>query len=184
MPVINNGKTKTASGDLLWSQDIYGSDGNSQVLAGQLRAYANAQATAGAVPCRLEFWTMNSSGTLTEAFAIGADQSFGYGGNGGAVTQLTNKGTGVELNTPVGEITMNNASLASQTTVSFTLTNSVIAATDLLVLNHASAGTVGAYAFNAQAGAGSAVINVRNVTLNNLGEAIVIRYAVIKGVNA
>jgi hypothetical protein len=49
-----------------------------------------------------------------------------------------------------------------------------------VVLNHASAGTAGAYTLNAQAAAGSASINVRNVTGGALSEAIVIRFAVIK----
>jgi hypothetical protein len=106
---------------------------------------------------------------------------FGYGsGAGGTVTQATNKSTGATLNTRCGTVTMNGAELAADTTVSFTLTNSQIAATDVVILNHASAGTAGAYTLNAQAAAGSASINVRNVTGGALSEAIVIRFAVIK----
>jgi hypothetical protein len=75
---------------------------------------------------------------------------------------------------------MNAAALADATTVSFTLTNSQIAATDVVILNHASAGTAGAYTLNAQAAAGSASINVRNVSGGSLSEAIVLRFAVIK----
>jgi hypothetical protein len=105
-------------------------------------------------------------------------------GAGGTVTQATSKSTGVTLNKVSGDITLHNASLAASTTVSFTLTNSAIAATDVLILNHASAGTVGAYAFNAQCAAGSAVINVRNLTAGALAEAIVVRYVLIKAVNA
>jgi hypothetical protein len=105
-------------------------------------------------------------------------------GEGGTVTQATSKATGVTLSKKCGQITMHNASLAAATTVSFTLTNSTIAATDLLVLNHVSGGTAGAYLLNAQAAAGSASINVRNVTAGALGEAIVIGFAVIKAVTA
>jgi hypothetical protein len=79
---------------------------------------------------------------------------------------------------------MNAAALAANTTVSFTLTNSAIAATDLLILNHVSGGTAGAYAINAQRAAGSATINVRNITSGSLSEAIVIGFAVIKAVIA
>jgi len=79
---------------------------------------------------------------------------------------------------------MNAAALAADTTVSFTLTNSTIAATDVLVLNHVSGGTAGSYLLNAQAAAGSASINVRNVTGGSLSEAIVIGFAVIKAVIA
>ena len=105
-------------------------------------------------------------------------------GEGGTVTQATSKTTAVTLSKKCGQITMHNASLAADTTVSFTLTNSTIAATDLLVLNHVSGGTAGAYLLNAQAAAGSASINVRNVTAGALGEAIVIGFAVIKAVTA
>ena len=106
--------------------------------------------------------------------------TFGYGTGRGTVTQETNKSTGVTLNAPCGAITMNGAALNADTTVSFTLTNTSIAATDLLVLNHVSGGTAGAYVLNAQAAAGSASINVTNISTGSLSEAIVIGFAVIK----
>jgi hypothetical protein len=107
---------------------------------------------------------------------------FGYiAGGGGTVTQDTNKATGVTLNKPSGQITMNNASLAAATIVSFTFTNSTISSTDLLVINHVSGGTIGSYTFTAACGSGSATVYVRNATSGSLGEAIVLRYAVIKG---
>ena len=102
-------------------------------------------------------------------------------GAGGTVTQATSKSTGVTLNTPTGQITMNGAALAAATVVSFTLTNSAIEAPDVLVLNHISGGTAGAYTLNAQCAAGSASINVRNASAGSLSEAVVIAYAVIKG---
>lgn len=101
--------------------------------------------------------------------------------SGGTVTQSSNKSTTVELNKPTGQITMHNATLNSDTTVTFTLTNSRIENTDLLILNHKSGGTAGAYALNAQCGFGGASINVRNITGGNLGEAIVISFALVKG---
>ena len=107
---------------------------------------------------------------------------FGYiTGGGGTVTQATNKATGVTLNKPSGQITMNNASLAAATIVSFTFTNSTISSTDLLVINHVSGGTIGSYTFTAACGSVSATVYVRNATGGSLGEAIVLRYAVIKG---
>ena len=102
-------------------------------------------------------------------------------GAGGSVTQLTSKATGVTLHKATGQITLNGAALAASTTVSFTLTNGAIEAADVLVLNHVSGGTAGAYLLNAQAAAGSASIAVRNVTLASLSEAIVIGFALIKG---
>jgi hypothetical protein len=105
---------------------------------------------------------------------------FGYVSGTGTVTQATNKATGVTLNSPSGQITLNSAALAADTTVSFTLTNSSITANDVLILNHLSGGTAGSYLLNAQAAAGSASINVRNITAGSLSEAIVIGFAVIK----
>jgi hypothetical protein len=155
---------------------------------------------AGGTRGYISLETRNAAAAFVEAFRIddtqniaivgslkssGATSGIGYStGAGGTVTQATSKATGVTLSKANGEITLNNASLAADTTVSFTLTNSAIAATDVLILNHASAGTVGAYAFNAQCAAGSAVINVRNLTAGALAEAIVVRYVLIKAVNA
>ena len=102
-------------------------------------------------------------------------------GAGGTATQATSKSTGVTLNAAVGRITMNAASLAAGAIVSFTLTDSSIAANDLLVLNHVSGGTAGAYTLNAQCASGSAAINVRNATSGALAEAIVVAFAVVKG---
>lgn len=118
---------------------------------------------------------ITSSGTAGMGYATGA---------GGAVTQATSKSTGVTLSKVCGEITLHNAALAAATIVSFTLTNTTIAATDVLILNHVTTGTRGAYSLNAQCAAGSAVIYVRNNTAGSLGEAIVIRFALIKGVVA
>jgi hypothetical protein len=99
---------------------------------------------------------------------------------GGTITQGSNKSTGVTLEGASGRITLNAAALAADTTVSFTLTNTSITANDLLLLNHVSGGTAGAYTLNGQAGAGTASINVRNVTGGSLSEAIVIGFAVLK----
>ena len=113
------------------------------------------------------------------------DNKAGYiTGDGGTVTQATSKSTGVTLSKKCGQITLHNAALAADTTVSFTLTNTTIAATDLLVLNHVSGGTAGSYLLNAQCAAGSASINVRNITAGSLSEAIVIGFALVKAVTA
>lgn len=98
----------------------------------------------------------------------------------GAVTQATNKSTGVSLNTLSGQITMNNAALAADAIVSFVLTNSLIEAGDQIVLNHQSGGTLGSYVLNGRCAAGSATIDVANRSAGSLGEAIVIRYNIIK----
>lgn len=123
--------------------------------------------------------------TSTGNILISAAGKVGYAiGSGGTVTQATSKSTGVTLNKTNGQITLNNAALAADTTVSFTLSSIYIAAGDVLVLNHISGGTAGSYLLNAQSAAGSASINVRNITTGSLSEAIVIAFAVIKAVTA
>lgn len=106
-------------------------------------------------------------------------------GAGGTQTQATSKATGVTLNKLCGEITLNAASLAADTSVPFVLTNSFLAAGDLLVLQHVATGTFGAYILNHQrCGAGSVTINIHNATPGALAEAIVIGFAVQKAVTA
>ena len=121
--------------------------------------------------------------TTTGNQVISSTGKQGYAtGAGGTVTQATSKATGVTLSKSTGQITMNNAALNLDVTVSFTLTNTVIEAGDILILNHISGGTAGSYLLNAQSAAGSASINVRNITAGSLSEAIVIAFAVIKAV--
>ena len=104
---------------------------------------------------------------------------------GGTVTQATNKSTGVTLNTESGQITMNDAALAAAAEVSFTVTNSKVAATDVVVAVHGSAGTAGSYLVNANAiAAGSFAVTVSNVSAGNLSEAIVINFVALKGASS
>ena len=105
-------------------------------------------------------------------------------GAGGAVAQATSKATGVTLSKLCGTITLNAAALAAGAIVSFVLTNTLIAAGDVIALNHASVGTFGAYGLNARAAAGSATIDVRNNSAGSLSEAIVLRFVVWKAVVA
>ena len=104
---------------------------------------------------------------------------------GGTVTQATNKATGVTLNTESGQITMNDATLNAGVEVSFTVTNSKVAATDVVVACHGSAGTAGSYLVNANAIAdGSFAVSVSNVSSGSLGEAIVINFVALKGASS
>lgn len=121
----------------------------------------------------------NPTGAMTLASG-----TLGYAaGNGGAVTQITSKSTGVTLNKIAGEITMDGSALAANTAVSFTLTNSTIAATDRIIPNHVGAGTFGAYHIDFRPAGGSATVVVRNLTGGSLSEAIVIGFTVIKSAN-
>ena len=111
-----------------------------------------------------------------------ATQEIGYSAAAQtAVTQLTSKSTGVTVNTSAGQITMNAASLASVTNVTFTLTNSLLSAKDVIIVNVASANaTAGAYnCWVSSMLAGSATITLRNITAGALLEAVVINFAII-----
>jgi hypothetical protein len=156
-------------------------------------SFPDATGTVGLVAGSSTAVTYNNAGAYAGSSSLTFDTTnglrttlpFGYGsGAGGTVTQATNKSTGVTLNTRCGQITLNNAALAADTTVSFTLTNSSIAAGDVLVLNHISGGTAGSYLLNARSAAGSASIDVRNITAGSLSEAVVIAFAIIKATTA
>lgn len=117
-----------------------------------------------------------ADGTLTMRIAAG----MGYGtGSGGAVTQATNKSTGVTLNKPAGQITMNNAALNAGTSVSFLFSNSLLTTTDLLVVNSNTSSNYRVEVANVAAGAAN--IRVTNVSGGSLSDPLVIGFAVIKG---
>ncbi len=98
----------------------------------------------------------------------------------GTVTQATSKSTAVTLNKSAGQITMNNAALASVTNVTFTLNNSFISANDILILNVGSGATSGAYnCWVSGLSAGAASITLRNISGGSLSEAVVINFALI-----
>jgi len=130
--------------------------------------------------------TVNPTAKLEVAGNILSSSTLGIGyktGAGATVTQSNSKSTGVTINAACGTITMSSAALAAASIVSFTVTNSSVAATDCIFTQHDSGGTLGAYTVTANSSAaGSFNISVRNNTTGSLSEAIVIRFAVIKAV--
>jgi hypothetical protein len=112
-----------------------------------------------------------------------ASQELGYSAAAqGAVTQATSKSTGVTLNKSAGRITMNGALLASNTAVSFTLTNNLISTGDAIIVNVSGGGTAGAYTtYVSSMTAGSAVLTLRNMTGGDLSEAVILNFAIIHG---
>ena len=112
-----------------------------------------------------------------------ASEELGYAsGAQGAVTQGTSKSTGVTVNASMGQITMNDATLNTLTNVTFTLTNSLISAKDVIILNVGSGATSGAYnCWISSMSAGTCTITLRNISGGNLSEAVVINFAIIHG---
>ena len=100
----------------------------------------------------------------------------------GAVTQLTDKTTAVTLNKSMGRITMNNAALAGNTAVSFTLNNSLISTNDTIIVNISGGATTGAYTtYVTSMTAGSAILTLRNLTGTSYSEAVILNFSIIHG---
>jgi hypothetical protein len=115
-----------------------------------------------------------------EGTTVYADTEIGYGTPAqGAVTQLTSKSTGVTLNASAGQITLNAASLAATTNVTFTLTNNLLSAKDILLLNVTNGTSASYNAFVSSMAAGSATITLRNISASPLAEAVVLNFAII-----
>jgi hypothetical protein len=122
-----------------------------------------------------------------------ATQASGYAtGAGGTVTQLTSRTTGVTLNQACGEITLFAGSLAGHEADEFALTNSEIAASDVVIVNiksGAAAGTRKYYTIAVTSvSAGSCTISIGNNDNGALPAAgtdtLVLSFAVIKGVTS
>lgn len=116
----------------------------------------------------------------------GATGGVGYAtGAGGAVTQLTNAATGVTLNKICGQITTVALTTAAGAEERFTVTNSAVAATDVVVLGttYNGGGTVGLSVQKIAAGAFDIVIT--NLHASAAFDALmVINFVVLKGVAA
>jgi hypothetical protein len=122
---------------------------------------------------------ITTTGKVTSASATSGN---GYAtGAGGAVTQITSRTTGVTLNKVCGAITLVSAA-GSATAASFTVTNSAVAATDVVVLNQQS-GTDKYELFVTAVAAGSFVIT-SFTTGGTTTESPVINFAVVKAVAA
>jgi len=115
---------------------------------------------------------VTSSGTAGVGYATGA---------GGAVTQITSRTTGVTLDKTSGAITLFSAA-GSATAATFTVTNSTVSATDVIILNQKSGTDLYDLMVTAVA-AGSFNITFRT-TGGTTTEQPVFNFAVIKGVAA
>ncbi len=121
---------------------------------------------------------------LGAALSTSPSAGIGYGtGAGVAAVQGTNKTTTVVANGICGTLTMNNAALNGGVAVSFTFTNSSIAALDFVGLSLKSGASNASYNYNVDAtAAGSCLITVKNISGGNLSEAIVFNFVVVKSV--
>jgi hypothetical protein len=123
--------------------------------------------------------TTPNTGVFT---TLGATTSLGYDtGAGGTVTQATSRTTGVTLNKASGAITLVSAA-GSTSWQTFTVTNSVVAATDTLVVNQKSGADL--YQIHVtNVAAGSFDITFAT-TAGTTTEQPTFNFAVIKGVTS
>jgi len=188
--------TNTSNGNMALRANNYINSGGSQVYANNgYAAQIAAQPSAGTAAIQT-FQSGTAGNAVTTAASFVVDQNncmmntanggLGYGtGAGGTVTQATNKSTAVTLNKPTGQITMNAAALAANTTISFVLNNSLLATTDITHVGLAGGVSNGAnYNIWTSSGGGAVTIFVRNVSGGALSEAVVINFAIIKGSNS
>jgi hypothetical protein len=126
----------------------------------------------------VEYGRFDSSGN----FLVTGDGGIGYGtGSGGAVTQATSRTTGVTLNKTNGAITLVSAA-GSATWQSFTVTNSKVAAADVVQVCQSS-GTDKYMAHVTAVAAGSFQITYAT-TGGTTTEQPVFNFAVIKAVTS
>jgi hypothetical protein len=118
----------------------------------------------------------------------GLSTGFGFKtglGIGGTVTQQTNRSTGVTLKKLCGQITTNNASLAAEAAATFTVTNSAVAAGDVVVASIASGSNGGNTSVTVKAvasGSFDLLVSNNNASAGTAETgAIVINFVVIKG---
>ena len=134
--------------------------------------------------------TVESGGTITSAVGLrssGAASGIGYAtGAGGAVTQLTNRSTGVTVDAVCGAITTDATSLAAGAEATFTVTNSAVAVGDVVVVSLRSGATAGtSVPLVTAVAAGSFDLTLTNLHASTADTgASIINFAVIKSVSA
>lgn len=146
-------------------------------VAGTASGTMSFQSTNDAYTISTEWLSIDTNGNVL--VRGGAGGGLGYGlGNGGSVTQLTDKSTAVTLNKICGQITMSNSLLSNGNNVLFTLNNTTIAATDVVLVS--TAGFAGYAISTGNVVAGSCQIVLSNRSGMNLSEAVKINFAVFK----
>jgi hypothetical protein len=135
LPIVQSGTTKQLTNALLFTNATLVAPALGTVASGNISACTSTNqvlttpsigaATGTSV---IATGTIVSTGTAGIGYATGA---------GGAVTQLTSRTTGVTLNKTTGAITMFSAA-GSATAATFTVSNSTVAATDVIIVNQKS----------------------------------------------
>lgn len=182
--------TSATATDFLLSGYIYGDSGDPRFSIfhdGEMRWSTGAAGTYDTRLRRTAAAELSLTGALItsdEVRSTSGTDPLGYNvGAGGVAAQGPVKTSGVTLNKTTGLIAMSGiGAINAGAEVSFTVTDSSVAATDVIIVNHSSGGTAGAYCVAVTAvAANSFQITVSNWSAGNLTEAPIISFAVIKG---
>lgn len=171
--VTGNGTISTASGTI--------SSGGSVTAATVVSAQGSITSVTGNVTATAG--NVVAGGLITAGGYIRSDATttpMGYT-KGSASTQTTDKNTNITTDAAAccGVITLSSSSLAAGAVATFTLTNSAVSTTDVIIANQTT-GSGGQYIIMPRAGSGLITFHIKNTNTAALAEAFVIRYAVIK----
>jgi hypothetical protein len=156
---------------------IYGSSGNAGLY------FSGTNALVQFSYDRSYQYITDSGGTarqILHAGNVSTYVTFGYlAGDGGTVTQITSATTGVTLNKKSGKITTVSQSITDSASVSFTFSNSQIAANDVVVISHDLSPASGLIVCHGL-GSGSRTITIKNLTASTISGVLNIAFNVSK----
>ena len=179
VPFVQSGTTKSISKTLLFTSPTMVTPVLGTVTSGNISACTS---TSMVMVTPVLGAATGTSLAVTGAVTSSGTAGVGYAtGAGGTVTQATSRTTGVTLNKTTGAITMFSAA-GSTTAATFTVTNSTVAATDVIILNQKSGTDLYDLMVTAVA-AGSFNLTFRT-TGGTTTETPVFNFAVIKAVAA
>lgn len=186
---VNIAKANITGGSIAGISDLAVADGGTGASD---QATARTNLGLGTMSTQASTNVAITGGAVTGLTSLTSTGAIGYvTGGGGTVTQSTSRTTGVTLNAPSGQITLVSAQVAAHDADEFVLTNSAIAATDVVVVN-ISASTAADKALYTvtvtDVSAGSCTISVGNndtVAIPAAGAGVLtLTFAVIKAANA
>jgi hypothetical protein len=138
--------------------------------SGRIASFVNYSGT--------EVAAIDGDGTIK---SVSASAALGYGtGAGGTVTQATSRTTAVTINKPTGQITMFTAA-GTATWQSFTVNNSLVSASDVVVLSLNN--STNFYSFTTRAQTGNFQVWFAAVS-GTASDTPIINFAIIKGASA
>jgi len=124
---------------------------------------------------------LKTTGPITSSNPV-AGVGYTADASGGAVTQISSRATSVTCNGMTGEITVYSATQAAADTVAIIVNNTSVKTGDIIIVNHTSGGTIGAYAFtgNTIIDGASFIINITNISGGALTESPVLAFAIVR----